>query len=71
MKDTNGWTLKDNSHFNTDATGFTRKVQVETSLYDDGTVREVEITFTVSQFMTLSIEEDINFISLLAASTSV
>ena len=71
MKDNNGWTLRDNSHFNTDATDFTRKVQVETSLYDDGTVREVEITFTVSQFMTLSIEEYINFISLPAASSSV
>ena len=35
---------------------FTREVQVETSLSDDGTVREVEITFTVSQCVTLSIE---------------
>ena len=31
-----------------DNTAFTRELSVETSLYDDGTVREAEITFTVS-----------------------
>ena len=37
-------------HPHTDTTSFSKEVHVETSLYDDGTVREAEITFTVSVF---------------------
>ena len=43
------------TNYHTDRTTFTNELSVETSLYDDGTIREAEITFTVRTSTTIVI----------------